>query len=165
MKKWLGASLILHVLPFILLGLFHTIQTEKQEEDKGTGNSERSGNRDIQVIEMVETASSNETKPQKDLTRFYWGIGVTVEYDRIAIPGYDYFGSEFLFVEIIQSVHGGYCAEAAGIETGDIIFLINGDYIEPGNQLDGEGPSKLVLTILRNGRIVVIQLDRCKVYY
>ncbi len=161
LKKWLGASIILHILPFLLIVLFRPDLAKQmlQEENKG-GDTERSGQRDVQVIELVE-APSSETQAKKDLERFYWGIGVTVAY----IPGDAVELPHIMLAERIEMVHSGYCAEAAGILPGDIIYLVNGDYIEPGNQLDGNGPAKLSLTILRNKRIVIIQLDRCKVYY
>ena len=84
-------------------------------------------------------------------TNFYWGVGVE-----------GYYASEGFF---IGSVATGYPADLAGLGPGDTITLINGEPAGSGDGLRGDGPKKLVLTILRKGAIIIVNLERGKVYY
>lgn len=153
MTRWLGLSLLAHILPILILALLG-IKTQLPQLDQQGSEQQQQQGHEVEIIELSESTTGKAEK--KDDRRFYWGIGVHVNY---VLFGNGYPGTE------IVSVAGGYCAEQAGIQVGDIIVKINGEYLDVNNQLDGEGPKKLVLTVLRKGSTITIITDRCKVYY
>lgn len=154
MTRWLGLSLLAYILPILILALLGIKTKQSQLPQQGSEQQQQQKGHDVEIIELSE--STTEKAEKKDDRRFYWGIGVHVNY---VLFGNGYPGTEII------AVAGGYCAEQAGIQVGDIIVKINGDYLDGNNQLDGEGPKKLVLTVLRKGSTITIITDRCKVYY
>jgi C-terminal processing protease CtpA/Prc len=66
----------------------------------------------------------------------------------------------------IAEVHEGYSAESAGLRVGDVILLIDGSKpYDNSNDIRGEEPKDMVLTIKRDGKIFEVKISRCKVYY
>lgn len=152
-------SLLLHTLVFISVS-FKTSQELELNKKSGLGNGgNNTQNTNSYEIIDIDIASGDLNK-KKELINYFWGIGVTVN-QKIR-----FINNESLFViEVIQT-HSGYCAETNGIAPGDSIFKINGLAITNNNDLIGDGPTKITLTILkRSGNIVNVTFNRCKVYY
>lgn len=157
MKRYLILSFLVHVLLAALTMLkLGQISEEKQQKKK---QEQKALPVEIEVIEQV---ASVPEMPKKDERKFYWGIGISVDYQDYTLPGY--MGT--VRATKVEKVYQGYNAESAGLLEGDLIYLINGSPITFKNDIVGDGPGTLILTILRNGSSIVrVQLERCKVYY
>lgn len=158
MKKSLFASLMLH-LSLVALVTVSVVAEERQEEEKFEIELQESQQSEAQinVIELGDV-SSEDLKP---LDNFYWGLGFGSQhymYDKI--PGQ--LGA--LPVIEVTEIFKGYCGESV-LQKNDLIYLINDMPLVTGNDIRGEGPAKLKLTILRNGGKIVLNVERCKVYY
>ena len=110
---------------------------------------------EIQLTEAEENKDNVQIKEigedgQSENLNFYWGLGISTSY----------LGNKIFVTE----VHPGYNGEAAGLKVGDIITLINDKEISE-EDIRGNGPQKLKLTIWRNSGIIVIHTERGKVYY
>lgn len=155
MKRYFLISLLLHSLILIPL-VPKLLQEEQAEEAKGKGNT---GNGES-VMEIIEfnPVYSDIVKP---LNNFYWGLSLSCDEGMIYIPGY----GDMLSV-IVLIVHDGYSVESAGLQPGDMIFEINNKSIDYTNDIKGDGPANILLTILKiDGRIIKITVPRVKVYY
>lgn len=148
MKKSMGFSMLIHILVIILLVTLDdspVIQEGQQPPSATTEVTlEETGSEAIQVKEVGTEGEEVEN------TNFYWGLGISTSY----------FANQLM----ITKVYSGYNGEAAGLQVGDLVMQING---KENNQYDirGDGPSKLVLTILRKNVIITIYTERGKVYY
>lgn len=153
MKRYLLLSLLLHSLILIPI-----IKSEIESEITQTENKMKEGfGTAIQIIEF-ELTTGDVTK---ELKTFYWGLGISCDEQLREIPGY---GRRYSV--LVQIVHVGYSGEASGLKSGDIIFEIDGKPVTPNNDIRGEGPSNILLTILKkNGKVIKITVPRVKVYY
>lgn len=157
MKKSLFASLMFH-LSLVALVTVSVVAEERQEEEKFEIElQEAQTGEEINVIELGDIGSED----LKPLDNFYWGLGFGSQhymYDKI--PGQ--LGA--LPVIEVTEIFKGYCGESV-LQKNDLIYLINDMPLVTGNDIRGEGPAKLKLTILRNGGKIVLNVERCKVYY
>lgn len=156
MKRYYLASLFLHVLFFVTATLHH-IPEKKQEPVEVTlgesGNDKKGTDRPGQSNVIIPLAGIGEASAE--LHNFYWGIGISsVEYYKDNMP-----------VIEINEVALGYSAYDAGLQVGDIIVNIDGHSISEGNDIRGDGPKRLSLTIIRKWVTLLINLERVKVYY
>jgi hypothetical protein len=158
MKKSLFVSVFLH-LSLLLMATASIVAEERQQEvEEFEVELQEQAGSPMQVIELGDET----TEAAKPLDNFYWGVGIgSNHYFWDKIPGQN----KALPVIEISEVFVGYCAEAAGLQRGDLIYLINDEPIVDGNDIRGEGPGTLKLTFIRNSAKMVITIDRCKVYY
>lgn len=151
MKSGIFLSLFIHSL-FILL--FLPKGKLKPEEEQKLQKASQPVN--IEVIE-AKTANKGHKRP---IVRFYWGIGIETSLDNIqqvyGVPTVGY---------LVNKVFHGYSAEQAGIIPGDFIYMVDDTQISPSNDIKGDEYKKFKLTILRNGSIVYIHTERCRVEY
>lgn len=146
------ASLIVHAA-VALTAYYYTPELNKKKEkievtleDKGP----KGANLPRNVIQMGIGDKKND-KP-KD---YYWGIGISYDWRTEA--------NEPMRVGYIYQ---GYSADLAGLESGDIILAVDGRPPNNGdNDIKGNGPKMLVLTIKRGDRIFDVNVPRVKVYY
>lgn len=155
MKKYYGISILIHSIPlvFILLSIiFKPIEKEKEKQKQ-----------EQTLIEfnpvVIEQSQEKSTEPIKEHKNFYWGLGFVQDLNFVKVYGLPTYGYT------VTQVYSGYCGETAGLSVGDYIYLVNGAVVSDGNDIRGDGPKKLILTILRNGGTVLLTIDRCKVYY
>lgn len=124
------------------------------QENRPKTSSKNSKNEDIKIL-----GDSNGPKA----TNFYWGIGIMgPERENSLIP--DYFGTPIRTC-VIYVVFEGYGAYLGGVLPDDIIYEINGQPITAENDLRGDGPKQLNLTILRKNAKIHLTVNRTKVYY
>lgn len=164
MKRYFVLSFIVHILPLIVILLVKPMtitdqQTQQEQQAQNKNKGEQNQRVEIEVIEQVPTLGAEE--PKKELKKFYWGIGIAVDHTYMNMDGY----VTPVPVTIVEKVYAGYCAESAGILPGDKIVLVNNQYITGENDIIGNGPREMVLTIVRNDRIIQVPINRCKVYY
>lgn len=160
MKKFILVSLILHSL-ILLVTMTTTPEKEKPElfevtMAQGTkGQEKKSQPKDAADI-IAMTPGPGE---KKELKNFYWGLGFTsAEY-------VDYVDHvQYLIVEV-NYPYEGYAGWEAGLLPGDKIYLVNGERISGTNDIRGDGPTDITLTILRGSANIIIHTKRCKVYY
>jgi C-terminal processing protease CtpA/Prc len=148
MKISIIISILIHSLFFL-----NFISNQQEEKLSQTNYDIGTDSFDIDVIEINESDSGEISK--QELKAHYWGIGISSNY----IP---YNGTLSCEIEYIYS---GYSAESAGLQIGDIIYLINGAPIGDNNDIKGDGPRKMLLTVSRKNVIIYINIDRVKVYY
>lgn len=157
MKKYFLLSLLLH-LSLVLAISFKMQQEEKQQQteqgQEGSESDKKGQDVGIEIIEISDTVNTEDQK-KKELKNFYWGIGITSSHT---------FSGPSEYVEVVD-VASGYSAESAGLQRGDIIMEIDGLPISNINDIRGDKPRKMLLTINRKGVIVRIQIERVKVYY
>ncbi len=155
MKRYFLLSLLLHSIILIPL-VPKLLQEEQAEQAQGKSNT---GNGEF-IPEIIEfsVVSGDTVKP---LNNYYWGLGLSCDEGIRYIPGYGQ-----MFSVIIQIAHSGYSGESAGLQPGDVIFEINNKPIDYTNDLKGDGPANLLLTIMkRDGSIIKKTVPRVKVYY
>ncbi len=149
-------SLLLHS-SLLLVGLLDKpkpeVVTVELVENTGDSEKDNQGKSDKRIVELGDS-NSDETPKE-----WYWGIGIYSMRYLDTIPGYGY-----IAVTEITEIVSGYSADSSGLQVNDIIVLINGQPESPGNDLRGEGPKTLILTIRRKGQTVIIRVERCKVY-
>lgn len=149
MKKFILFSLFLHALPFLFLG--SNANNEAQEPQHSIPEK-----MEIEVIPKADRIKTiGENGESQENLRYYWGLGMTSNDYKMG--GY--------FIHEITEINTGYNAELAGLQLGDKIFLINGEKIGSENQIRGDAPKDLLLTIYRNGAIISVKTKRGKVYY
>lgn len=146
MKRFIPISLALH-----LAALFYVAGMEpKPLQDKieiEVTESHNNPGRDVQVIENIQ--DEGDATP-KEKTSYYYGIGVSGYYSQ--------------GVYHIEKVYSGYSAESALLLAGDVVKLVNG--VSPMlEDISGDGPKELWLTVLRNGQQILIKTRRVKVWY
>ncbi len=157
MKRYLSLSIFIHCLFFSLFFLKQELIRQEQQQEQGSAGEKESGaDFSVEVIEIADDADESSKQEKKD---FYWGIGI---------------GSDFAFIDIygvttycysVDKLYAGYSAETDGVLVGDYIYLINDKPIGGTNDLKGDGPKKMKLTIIRNGSKVIVYTERCKVWY
>lgn len=146
MKRFISLSLALHLAAlFYVAGMEPKPLQDKIEIEVTEGNKQTG--KDVQVIENVQ--DEVDATP-KEKTSYYYGIGVSGYYSQ--------------GVYHIEKVYSGYSAESALLKPGDVVILVNG--VSPMlEDISGDSPKELWLTILRNGQQILIKTRRVKVYY
>jgi C-terminal processing protease CtpA/Prc len=145
MKRFIPVSLALHLGVLAFVTSMEPQSLQDKVEIELTGDGDKAG-RDVNVIENVQE-NGDEASEKKN---YYYGIGVSGYYKNGAY--------------IIEQVYSGYSAESAGLRSGDMIELVNG--LSPMlEDISGNGPRELELTILRNGLQILIKTRRVKVFY
>lgn len=159
MIRYIIISTLVHVLCVVAISLKVKQETKPQGEEattvtlvepKSTGNKSGAG-RDVQVIEMNPAGKGTKRESEK----FYWGVGIGGDYAKLETG---------TMVYKVNTVYGGYTADAAGILPGDLIYSVNGRGLE-SEDISGDGPARLMLGIIRDNQFIMITLDRTKVYY
>lgn len=140
LNKYIFISFVLHLS---LLLVYIPKSQEKKEEKTEITLTENTSN-DV-FIKPIGDQDGEENK------NFYWGLGISV-YD---------FGD----VKFITDVSDGYNGELSGLKKGDEIIALNNLPLSEKNDIKGDSPAKLKLTIRRNNVIIIIYTERCKVYY
>lgn len=102
-----------------------------------------------QIVEIVPGGIAEEKE-----RAHYWGIGINIDNE-------NYKGN---LAYIVTQVHSGYTAEFV-LQPKDVIILLDDQPISFTNEIRGEGPRRMKLTIIRNGSIIYVYIERCKVYY
>lgn len=158
MKKYLAASLILHSCLFLTAMIKNEPTIPEKFEitmQEASGGKGQNPDKQEHVVEINDAGIGNESLPE----HFYWGLGFnSTEY----ISYIDHI--EYLVVEV-DIVYESYCAKAAGLRSGDKIILVNNAKISSHNDIRGDGPTEISLTILRGDVKIEIHTNRCKVYY
>lgn len=148
MKKSMSTSLIVHgSLLCLLIAHQPTPELTPEAPKPKVTAVDLQEHQPPQYIKIKELGTAGDSKEN---SKFYWGLGITTR--------------EMNSGDLITEVNSGYNGEAAGLMVGDFIIHVNG---KPKNQneIRGNGPAKLVLTILRNNSIITINTERGKVYY
>lgn len=153
MKKSFLVSLIIHgLVVFAFLFKSNTPDPKKKEEPQLASSSY-----EIEIIEINDFGTQDTEDKKKN---FYWGIGINQDFNNLLnINGVDTYGV------MVLKVVPGYTGERDGILVGDFVIAVNGKAWSIANDIKGEGPLKLVLTVYRNGVIIDIETARCKVYF
>lgn len=155
MKKSLLLSILIHSL--IVFSLLYKSTVDKKEEQDRKLEQAASAYA-IEIIEISDSFSEKETK--QELKNYYWGIGITQDFNnQFKVNGIDTYG--VMVVKVVP----GYNGERDGILPDDFIIAVNGIAWSLDNDIKGDGPLKLVLTVYRNGVIIDIHTERCKVYF
>lgn len=151
--KYFLHSFLIHFLIFTLL--FVNINNDTPQPEIVQKNTLKNV-----PIEIIETTDLEEGTIKKQLENYYWGIGIETiqKFEQISSFG----GLNVL--EVI-SVKKGYSAFDANILVNDKILLLDGYPMNEENNIKGDGPKILYLTILRNNIIINILVKRVKVYY
>lgn len=146
MKIYTLLSTFVHILVISLLFLnLQKNDNEKINENKQGGSPALS----FDLISQNELTDNNSIKIEKD---YYWGLGITVNSDGMNLQ--------------VVGVEDGYNGEISGLLVGDIIVLVNDKPIGENNDIAGDTPKKLKLTVVRkDGNIINIFTERCKVWY
>jgi hypothetical protein len=129
------------------------LTNKKYAADQDTKNNKGSS---VNIIEFSALADGEK----RELNNFYWGLGISCDEKLILIPGYG-----IMYSVIVEVVHSGYSGESSGLQPKDVIFQLDSKLIQPENDIKGDGPSNISLTIMRNGSIITINTKRVKVYY
>jgi hypothetical protein len=147
MKIYTLLSTFVHILVISLLFLnLQTKDTEKIDENKQQGGSHILS---FDIIQQNDLTDLNDIKIEKN---YYWGLGITVNYDGVNLN--------------VIGVDDGYNGQLSGLLVGDMIVLVNDKPISGNNDIAGDSPKKLKLTIMRkDGNIINIFTERCKVWY
>lgn len=152
MKKFLLISLLLHST--FLLVKQQEAQQEVEISFETSSGTQKEGQAEQEQKKIIPKSDGDgESQVNKN---YFWGIGISVV---------EYYNMEMgKWVIEVKEVHTGYSAEEVGIMAGDLITSINGKGTEV-EEIIGDGPATIRLTIFRNGAIIVKTLDRVKVYY
>ena len=155
MKLPVTLSLIIHGL-FVLFMIHDSVKEKPKQEEQAKQNK---GQYELQIEVLIPNTSGSEAKIIKKKKDFYWGIGISPDYEFR-----DMFGAE-VFGYVVGKVYEGYCAYDAGVQVGDFIYLIDGQAMTEKNDIRGDGPRRMLLTIIRKNVTINLTVDRCKVYY
>lgn len=151
MTKYIFISTLIHVL--VLSSLFINISEEQVVINNNTNDNKVAN---VQIIEINENEGNNTPTPEN----FYWGIGIdsSIQFQNIIPYG-------LIPTVIVNSVKKGYSAYDSNLQVDDKIILVNGKIISGVNDIRGDAPKKLILTIIRNNYTIKIAVNRVKVYY
>lgn len=155
MRYYLLISIMIHTLAFLSIRQQLNQEQHKKREQKKEHALGNGLDNNIQIVEITGKTTKEAAKPRG----YYWGLGISINENPMVISGMMY------PVKIIKHAYQGYCGDYGGLIVGDVVYLINGDLIVGDNDFRGDGPRKMILTILRNGSTVRLQIDRCKIYY
>jgi C-terminal processing protease CtpA/Prc len=120
----------------------------KNSSDKGNNKKK------AEIILSKTTTKSHKTKQKfKD---GFWGIGVEIwNFEKKPVM----YNGKIIYGEEITQVFDDYPAARVGLKSGDVILLVDGEDANI-NQVKGDGPKIMILTICRNGKIFNIQIER-----
>lgn len=150
--KHLIYSLSIHLLIILLLSF--NINLNKADEII----TEKNKNTDIEIIEINEGNDINKKQIVSD--KFYWGIGIisSANFENRSPYG-------LILIITVTEIKKGYSAYDSDLKIGDRIYLVNNDILSNQNDIKGDEPKHLILTILRNNNMLNINIKRVKVYY
>lgn len=131
------------------------IEIEVVENKGGNSDSDKNGKYE-KGGKSIKELGDNAIEEAKN---FYWGLGFYSADYIDTFPGYGPMRS----VEVLEFV-SEYCGAHSGLHLHDVIFLINGQPRTDSNDIKGNEPKTLELTLSRNHSIMVITVKRCKVY-
>lgn len=155
LKTGISASLFLHSLLIIpLLFAAVTVETEQGEIPATEVELTEAAGQEEKIVVLEKGDEPSENKVENN---FYYGIGVQVSEFYSQFHGRN--------VKVVSDVYSGYSAEEAGILVHDVILAVNGKEFGDVYDIKGSSPGRISLTIFRNETIIVINLDRVKVYY
>lgn len=157
MKKFIIISLLLHSTFLLFNPIEQTEPTVYEIEmvDNDSNSGTEKTDKKESVTKILEVGGEGD----KVSTDHYYGVGIYSQEHLQEIPGYG-----IIQVVEITDVVIGYCGEEAGLRVGDMIVLVNGIEQSPENNIKGDGPKLLNLSIFRNGVTILISINRCKVY-
>lgn len=154
MKKYLLLSVFIHALALSFFYVKYKSPKIEKEIEKEIVTGFQSDPLPIEI----NTEADELVKKNKD--QYYWGLGLAADFGDV-----DYLGYKANSIHITK-IYPGYCGENSGIMIGDNVYMINGElYNEQTNDIKGNEPKKLILTLDRNGRTIVLQTERCKIWY
>ncbi len=157
MNKYLLSSFIIHLLFLFPLFLLNNNKINNDSFDNGNGinESQKINSTDVEIIEINE-GEGKQVVPEN----FYWGIGIgsSATFENISPYG-------LVLVIIVTSIKKGYSAYDSDLQIGDKIILVNNNVISNQNDIKGDSPKSLILTLIRNNSIINIAIDRVKVYF
>jgi len=105
-------------------------------------------------LDGVEPTKTKKVKKKK-AEHGYWGLGMYTNNDMsFTLNGIQYFGS------LIVTLPPDYPAYNAGLLVNDIIFAIDNLPITDQNDIKGDGPKTMTLSIYRNGQVIYITTQR-----
>jgi hypothetical protein len=144
----------------LLIHLMFLVFTFKQPEkptkvDVTVRGGQGSQNQDELNSTTVDIIPKDEGGSDKKPVGFYYGLGIVGEYRSFQDGSVGY---------LINEVVTGYNGEAAGLQVGDVILLVNGEN-PMMNDISGSEPKALTLNVLRGKVILVILTERGKVLY
>lgn len=180
--KYIGLSVFLHILFFILVSIFSgggqgngKKGSGGEGDKKGTGNSpfKDQDGRDILPKEITEVTIIEDPqkgkgkklklkkkkipKKKEHSKTGFWGVGIYLNYANVDKVIYN--GQEYLAVGIAQVIYGN-PAYLSGLKAGDMIFMVNGLQYGPGNDIRGNEPKDLEIGIKRGNEIIFINIRR-----
>lgn len=154
MKLSVLVSLIIHGL-FVFFMVYEKTKDKPKEEE----SRQRKASYNFAVEIITPNKAAQGAKKIKKKKEFYWGVGISPTFEFKDIFGVRTFGYG------VQQIYEGYSAYESTMQVGDFIYLIDGLPITDGNDIRGDGPRKMLLTVLRDGVSINLEVDRCKVYY
>lgn len=154
-NKYIAFSTIVHGI-LLLLVFFNFTFNEKQSNKNEDTPKIETGITEIEIIDLGDSQEKTTINPES----YFWGIGIDTTETFTNFPGQ----GEIVVIHVTNVKHG-YSAEQYGILSGDDIILLDGKPIFGENDIKGDEPKNLSLTIIRNGNTIVINLPRVKVYY
>ena len=137
---------------------------EKEKHEKKSGDNLEIMPKVIEVsmVERPAPAKGSQPKPPKQARpkskTGYWGIGVyqagLFDNEMVSYHGMIYFG-----LKVLSAVPGNPAARS-GIQAGDIIFLIDNLPLSVKNEVKGDGPRAMILTIKRGNTYFELPIER-----
>lgn len=146
MKKFFIYSLLIHAIPFLFTLNFNPEVNQTTEVGMSGGE-----------YNVIPVEITTEGDGDGQLKNYYWGIGISTR------QMYDTNRKQWIIK--VNQVYLGYSADFSGILMGDIIIAINKAEVSNQNDIKGDGPATLRLTIDRQGVIIEKIIQRVKVYY
>jgi hypothetical protein len=179
--RYLLLSLLIHAL--ILCGLSpikgcggggESRQKSRQNGGKDSGKEEKKNGKDgdnleilpkiieVTMVERPAPEKGSQPKPPKDARprskTGYWGIGV-YQGGLFASEMVNYHGIMYFGWKIVTAVPGNPAARA-GLQTGDIVFLVDNMPLSVKNDVKGDGPRAMILTVKRGNYYFELPIER-----
>ena len=154
-RKNITISLILSVaFHAALAAAIYYIEFTPEETDEPSVVKVRIVYKEDKPPEQEEILPKGKGDSRKKSRGFYWGLGFDPTY-------VDVRSNEVKVKKIDET----YCGFDSGLRNGDIIEAIDAQPISHINDIRGDGPRKMILNVIRNDKRMLIQTERCKVYY
>lgn len=174
-------SLAVHTLLLLVISILYTQSKSSGNSDgNGPGSGGRPPNdrsgvimpgglKNVTKVKIIEKEQDMKgtiivkkiPKPRKKvkkMKRGYYGIGV---YIATLVDRYVIFNGQTYMGEMLSTVINGNPAAEAGLQPGDVIFMIDGQALSGSKeQIVGDGPKYLTLMVERNGVIFSVKLKR-----